>query len=101
MTRKKSLTDDQIRHARSLYCKGVVGYGMVAKAIGVPISTIRDAMCGYTAYSAVAEGCHIEVKEKEELPVRRPRRNAHNSDFSKVKQKSPFEWMVKNILEVA
>lgn len=54
MTRRHALTDDQVRAARAAYKAGVrgAGYESIARKLGVPVSTIRDALTGRTAYVA-------------------------------------------------
>ena len=52
MTRRRSLTDEQIRQARLAYVPGRVGYGAVGKLLGVPASTVRDALCCVSRYAA-------------------------------------------------
>jgi hypothetical protein len=51
MTRRQSLTVEQIRMARAAYVPGRFGYGAVAKLVGAPVSTVRDALAGVTAYA--------------------------------------------------
>jgi len=53
MTRRHALTDEQVRAARAAYKPGVrgAGYESVARRLGVPVSTIRDALTGRTAYA--------------------------------------------------
>lgn len=54
MTRKRKLTDAQIRELRAAHKPGVrgFGYGAQAKRLGVGESTVRDALKGWTAHSA-------------------------------------------------
>ena len=54
MTRKRALSDTQIRELRAAHQLGVrgFGYGALAKQLNVGASTIRDALKGWTAYSA-------------------------------------------------
>jgi hypothetical protein len=51
MTRKQSLSTAQIKQAKALYVAGKFGYGSIGKALGVPASTVRDILCGYSAYA--------------------------------------------------
>lgn len=46
MTRRRALTDAQVREIRTLYREGVrgCGYGALAKKYGVGESTIRDVI---------------------------------------------------------
>jgi hypothetical protein len=52
MTRKRVLTDAQVREIRTSYKPGVKGCGYIALArkYGVGESTIRDILTGRTAY---------------------------------------------------
>lgn len=53
MTRRRALTDDQVREVRALYRPGVrgAGYEALAARFGVGVSTIRDLILFRTAYS--------------------------------------------------
>lgn len=48
MTRRKSLTNDQVREIRKLHLGYVIGYQTLAKRFGVGASTIRDVVKFYT-----------------------------------------------------
>lgn len=48
MTRKKVLTNDQVREIRKLHLGYIVGYQTLAKRFGVGASTIRDVVKFYT-----------------------------------------------------
>lgn len=48
MTRRKSLTNDQVREIRKLHIGYVIGYQTLAKRFGVGASTIRDVVKFYT-----------------------------------------------------
>jgi transposase len=48
MTRRKSLTNEQVREIRKLHLGYVVGYQTLAKRFGVGASTIRDVVKFYT-----------------------------------------------------
>lgn len=48
MTRRKSLTKEQVREIRKLHLGYVVGYQTLAKRFGVGASTIRDVVKFYT-----------------------------------------------------
>lgn len=52
MTRKRALTDDQVREIRLAYQyrKHGCGYGALAKKYGVGESTIRDVLTGRVRY---------------------------------------------------
>lgn len=50
MTRRRSLTDAQVKQAKELHKSGL-GYGKISKELGIPESTVRDAVLSYTAYS--------------------------------------------------
>lgn len=52
MTRRRVLTDDEVREIRTSYRPGVrgFGYGALAKKYGVGESTIRDILTCRTAY---------------------------------------------------
>lgn len=58
MTRRRVLTDDQVRAIREAHKPGVrgAGYESLARQFGVAVSTVRDALTGRSAYVAgVAE----------------------------------------------
>lgn len=59
MTRRKLLTDDQVRQIRALHVPYVRGYETLAKQFGVGVSTIRD-VCTYRTRVNV-----LEAKEPE------------------------------------
>ena len=48
MSRRRVLTDDQIREIRAAYLAYIVGYGELAKRYGVGASTIRDVVKYYS-----------------------------------------------------
>lgn len=48
MTRRKSLTNDQVREIRRMHLAYVVGYQELANRFGVGASTIRDVVKFYT-----------------------------------------------------
>jgi len=52
MTKRQSLTQEQIKQAKSLYRPGIFGYGSIGKVMGIPASTVRDAILGYSAYAS-------------------------------------------------
>lgn len=54
MTRRRVLSDDQVRAIRAAYKSGVrgAGYRELARRFGVAESTIRDALTGRSAYTA-------------------------------------------------
>lgn len=54
MTRKRVLTNDQVREIRALYVPGQygAGYQALARRFGVGASTIRDVLTGRAAYAA-------------------------------------------------
>lgn len=54
MTRRRVLSDDQVRAIRAAYKPGVrgAGYRELARRLGVAESTIRDALTGRSAYTA-------------------------------------------------
>ena len=53
MTRKRVLTNDQVREIRALHVPGQygAGYQVLARRFGVGISTIRDILTGRAAYA--------------------------------------------------
>ena len=53
MTRKRVLTNDQVKEIRAKYLAYIVGYGALAKEYGVGESTIRDVV-KYWSYAGVA-----------------------------------------------
>ncbi|OEZ91484.1 hypothetical protein [Duganella phyllosphaerae] len=58
MTRRRALTDDQVRAIREAHKPGVrgAGYRELARRFGVAESTVRDALTGRSAYTiGVAE----------------------------------------------
>lgn len=56
MTRRRVLTDDQVRQVRAEHKPGVrgAGYESLARRFGVGVSTIRDALTGRTLYAVTA-----------------------------------------------
>ncbi len=54
MTRRRVLTDQQVRDIRAQHQPGVrgAGYRALARRFGVAESTVRDALTGRTKYSA-------------------------------------------------
>lgn len=52
MTRRRALTDDQVREIRLAYRPGVRGHGYesLARKYGVGVSTIRDLLTCRTTY---------------------------------------------------
>lgn len=54
MTRRRALTDDQVRAIREAHKPGVRGAGCesLARQFGVAVSTVRDALTGRSAYTA-------------------------------------------------
>lgn len=52
MTRRRSLTEAQIRQIREMYKPGKVGYESISKATGIPVSTVRDHVKYWVAYSS-------------------------------------------------
>ena len=54
MTRRRVLTDEQVRDVRTQHKPGVrgAGYESLARQMGVGVSTIRDALTGRTRYVA-------------------------------------------------
>ena len=52
MTRRRSLTEIQIRQIREMYKPGKFGYETISKLTGIPISTVRDHIKYWVAYSA-------------------------------------------------
>jgi hypothetical protein len=51
MSRRPSLNAAQIKQAKAMHVPGKIGYETIGKALGVPASTIRDCLCGYSAYA--------------------------------------------------
>ena len=53
MTRRRALTDDQVRAIREAHKPGVRGggYESLARQFGVAVSTVRDALTGSSAYT--------------------------------------------------
>jgi predicted DNA binding protein len=58
VTRRRALTDDQVRAIRAAHKPGVrgAGYRELARRFGVAESTVRDALTGRTAYAVAVEG---------------------------------------------
>lgn len=58
MTRRRVLTDQQVRDIRALHQPGVrgAGYESLARQYGVGVSTVRDILTYRTAYAM--ETCH-------------------------------------------
>lgn len=54
MTRRRVLTDEQVRQIRALHVPHVRGYERLAKQFGVGISTIRD-VCTYRTRATVKQ----------------------------------------------
>lgn len=54
MTRRRSLSPEQVHQACAMHQPGKVGYETIGKRLGVPASTIRDAVQLRTAYAAAA-----------------------------------------------
>lgn len=54
MSRRRILTDDQVRQLRAEHKPGVrgAGYESLARRLGVGVSTVRDALTGRTRYVA-------------------------------------------------
>jgi len=52
MTRRRSLTPDKIKLIRSMHKPGKIGYETISKQTGIPVSTIRDCLLGYSQYTA-------------------------------------------------
>jgi predicted DNA binding protein len=54
MTRRRALTDDQVRAIREAHKPGVRGggYESLARQFGLAVSTVRDALTGRTRYVA-------------------------------------------------
>ena len=50
MTRKRRLTDEQVKHIQREYVAYVTGYETLAKRYGVGASTIRDIVTNRTQY---------------------------------------------------
>lgn len=61
MTRRRVLTDAQVREIRAAHQPGVrgAGYESLARRLGVGTSTVRDALTGRTAYTAAV----VEVSD--------------------------------------
>ncbi|RFP19171.1 hypothetical protein [Duganella sp. BJB475] len=57
MTRRRSLTDDQVREIRAAHQPGVrgAGYESLARVYGVGASTIRDILTYRSLYAMAAE----------------------------------------------
>lgn len=57
MTRRRVLTDEQVRAIRAAYKPGVrgAGYRELGRRFGIAESTIRDALTGRSAYTAGVE----------------------------------------------
>jgi len=51
MTRRRSLTPEQIRQAKALHRPGIFGYERIGKKMGIPASTIRDCIINRSAYA--------------------------------------------------
>jgi hypothetical protein len=62
MTRRRVLTDAQVRLVRARYRPGVrgAGYESLARLLGVGTSTIRDALTGRTRYVAAVSAAPVE-----------------------------------------
>lgn len=58
MTRRPTLTQEQITYARATHRPGVrgYGYGAIARQLGAPESTVRDAILHRTQYGANVKG---------------------------------------------
>jgi len=54
MTRRRAMTDDQVRAIREAHKPGVrgAGYESLARQFGVAVSTVRDSLTGRTQYVA-------------------------------------------------
>lgn len=55
MTRRQSLSADQVKLAKSLHVPGRIGYETIGKRMGIPASTVRDCVLNRSAYAARAK----------------------------------------------
>lgn len=52
MTRRRVLTDSQVRDVLHIYSTSTLGYESIARQFGIGASTVRDIIKRYTQYSA-------------------------------------------------
>jgi hypothetical protein len=52
MSRRKALSESQIRQIRAMYVQNKIGYGTIGRHFGIPASTIRDCINNVAQYHA-------------------------------------------------